>query len=242
MDLFVYWPEYKVLICRACKFAVPPDGLNPHLRRVHKDDHVDLCVHRGPAAVAKQLLSQPNRPLLDPKAEKLAIPARKIDAHPFLELHSGYQCNRCSQILCTSKGIREHVRIEHNVVRRGPGRPTSSSPYSVQDWTTVMCQRVFASGHQSNHFAVYSPAETKARKMIEQDGQVVVCLLVRLIACLRVLASITVVYEPEALKNVVFQKLLISRVSGSHERCNWYMASEAAFWCSSLTNFAFLPL
>jgi hypothetical protein len=40
----------------------------------------------------------------------------------------------------------------------------------------------------------------------------------------------------------VFQKLLISRVSGSHERCNWYMASEAAFWCSSLTNFAFLPL
>jgi hypothetical protein len=171
MDLFVYWPEYKILIYRACKFAVPPDGLNPHLRRVHKDDHVDLCVHRGPAAVAKQLLSQPNKPLLDPKAEKLAIPARKIDAHPLLELHSGYQCNICPQILCTSEGIREHVRIEHNIVRRDPGRPTSSSPYSVQDWTKVTCQRVFASGHQSNYFAVYSPAETKARKMIEQDGQ-----------------------------------------------------------------------
>jgi hypothetical protein len=42
---------------------------------------------------------------------------------------------------------------------------------------------------------------------------------VRLIACLRVLASITVVYEPEALKKVVFQKVLIFKVSGFHERC-----------------------
>jgi hypothetical protein len=171
MDFFVYWPEYKVLICRECKYAVPPDGLKPHLRQFHKDDHVDLCAHGGPAAVAKRLLSQPNQPLLDPKKEKIAIPARKIDAHPFLELRSGYQCNICPQILCTTKGIREHVRIEHNIVRRGPGRPSSNAPYSVQDWTSVMCQRVFASGHQSNYFAVYSPAETKTRKMTEQDGQ-----------------------------------------------------------------------
>lgn len=171
MDLFVYWPECKVLICRECKYAVPPDGLNPHLRRFHKDDHVDLCVHQGPAAVAKKLLSQPNKPLMDPKKEKIAIPAHKIDAHPFLDLHSGYQCNMCPQILCTTKGIREHVRIEHNIVRRGPGRPTSNSPYSVQDWTSVMCQRVFVSGCQSKYFAVYSPEETKTRKMIEQDGQ-----------------------------------------------------------------------
>jgi hypothetical protein len=69
MDLFVYRPEYKVLICRECKFAVPPDGLKTHARRVHKDDHLDLCVHGGPAAVAKKLLSQPNEPLLDPKEQ-----------------------------------------------------------------------------------------------------------------------------------------------------------------------------
>jgi hypothetical protein len=140
MDLFVYRPEYKVLVCRECKFAVPPDGLKTHLRRVHKDDHLDLCVHGGPAAVAKKLLSQPNEPLLDPKKEKIAIPVHKVDAHPFLELHSGYQCNLCPQILCTTKGIREHVRIEHNIVRRGPGRPSSNSRYSIQDWTTVICQ------------------------------------------------------------------------------------------------------
>jgi hypothetical protein len=30
---------------------------------------------------------------------------------------------------------------------------------------------MFASGHQSNYFAVYTPAKTKTRKMIEQNGQ-----------------------------------------------------------------------
>jgi hypothetical protein len=44
MDLFVYWLECKVLVFRECKFAVPPDGLKTHLRRAHKDDHLDLCL------------------------------------------------------------------------------------------------------------------------------------------------------------------------------------------------------
>jgi hypothetical protein len=110
MDLFAYWSEYKVLICWKCKFAVPPDGLRSHLHRVHGHDHVDLSVGDGPAAVAKKLLSQADMPLLNPKKEKVAIPEHKIDASPFLDLYSGYQCTLCPKVLCRV-GDEEHLYV-----------------------------------------------------------------------------------------------------------------------------------
>lgn len=172
MDLFAYWPECKVLICRKCKFAVPPGALKSHLHRVHQEDHVDLNVRVGPAAVANKLLTQPNMPLIDPRKEKLAIPEHKIDASPFLDLHPGYQCSLCPKVLRSKKSIARHLRTEHGIVRRGPGRPDPTSLISYQDWTTVTCQRLFGSRDQSFYFAVYSPAETKARKMLEDKVDV----------------------------------------------------------------------
>lgn len=76
MDLFMYWPNCKVLIRWEREYESPPDGF----------DHVGLCGHRGPATVAKKLLSQPNKPLMDLRGENMAIPAHKIDAHPSLDL------------------------------------------------------------------------------------------------------------------------------------------------------------
>lgn len=88
----MYWAEWKALICRECRFAVAPDALASHLHRVHREDHVDMSVRGGPAAIAKKLLPQANMPLIDPKKERVAIPEHKIDASPFLDLHTGYQC------------------------------------------------------------------------------------------------------------------------------------------------------
>ena len=171
MDLFVYMPEYKILICRKCKFAVPPSALKSHLERTHKGDHLDLRERGGPAAVVQEILSREDMPLLDPRQEKLAIPRHKIDAIPFLHLHSGHQCTICPQILCSIKGIGRHMRIAHGIIRRGPGRPSLTSQQRHQDWTTVTCQRLFGSLHQSNYFAVYSPEETKARIATARKAQ-----------------------------------------------------------------------
>jgi hypothetical protein len=111
-------------------------------------------------------------PLLDPKKEKVAIPEHKIDASPFLDLYSGYQCTLCPKVLCSKKGIGRHLRTEHGIVRRGPGRPSLTSQDKCQDWTDVTCQRLFGSRDQSTYFAVYSPSETKARKALEGKADV----------------------------------------------------------------------
>jgi len=149
MDLFVYWAEWKVLICRGCRFAVAPGALASHLHRVHREDHVDLSVRGGPAAIAKKLLSQANMPLIDPKKERVAIPEHKIDASPFLDLHTGHQCSLCPKVLLAKKSIGRHLRTEHGIVRRSPGRPGPTSLLSYQDWTTVICQRLFGGRDQS---------------------------------------------------------------------------------------------
>jgi hypothetical protein len=67
MSLFAYMPEYKILICRKYIFAVPPSALKSPLERGHKEDHIDLRVRSGPAAVIKDILSQQDMPLLDPR-------------------------------------------------------------------------------------------------------------------------------------------------------------------------------
>lgn len=99
--------------------------------------------------------------------EKLAFSGHKIDANPFLEMYSGHQCNICPQIFRTINGIYEHVRIEHGIVRRSPGRLSSSSQHIVRDWTAVACQQLFISGSRSTYLAVRLPSETRARRALE---------------------------------------------------------------------------
>jgi hypothetical protein len=111
-------------------------------------------------------------PLIDPKKERVAIPKHKIDASPFLDLHTGHQCSLCPKVLLAKKSIGRHLRTEHGIVRRGPGRPGPTSLLSYQDWTTVMCQRLFGGRDQSFYFAVHSPAETKVRRMLKCKADV----------------------------------------------------------------------
>lgn len=108
--------------------------------------------------------------MYDPKRGKIAIPKHRIDASPFLDLHAGYQCSLCPKVMPAKKSIGTHLRTEHGVVRRGPGRPSPMSLLNYQDWTAVTCQRLFGGRDQSFYFAVHPPAETKARQMLESKA------------------------------------------------------------------------
>jgi len=58
----------------------------------------------------------------------------------------------------------QHLRVAHSIVRRRPGRPSNTSQRSPNDWSVVTCQRLFASGYQSNYFEVLSPEDTRRRR------------------------------------------------------------------------------
>lgn len=75
MDLLEYFPDYKFLVCRLCKYAASPISLQSRLQRRHKEDHHDLRGQGGPVNVAKRLLSRIDMDLLNPKLEPTALPA-----------------------------------------------------------------------------------------------------------------------------------------------------------------------
>jgi hypothetical protein len=164
MDLFEYFPNFKVLVCRLCRYAIPPKAIKAHLERKHRGDHHDLQGKDGPALTSRKLLSRPDIVLLDPAEETLAPPKPDSDALPFLEVHVGFQCKKCPKILCDTKSIVKHLRKIHKISRRGPGRPSISSQRIEEDWTKVACQRFFTSGHQSTYFKVLSREESKRRQ------------------------------------------------------------------------------
>ena len=153
-----------MLVCRLCKYTIPPDWLQSHLQRRHKEDHDDLRSQSGPADVARELLSRMDMPLLDPRREPVTLPTPDSDPIPFLEVQLGNKCLECSNILTDTMGIVRHLREAHNIVRRGPGRTSIASGRLPPDWTAVSCQRFSMAGHQSIYFEVISPEEAKQRR------------------------------------------------------------------------------
>lgn len=127
MDLFDYLSDYKVLLCRPRKYAVPPIWLQSHLQRGHKEDHDDLRGKSGPANVAKKLLWRTDMPLLGPRWDPIALPAPDSDPMPSLEVQtSNNKCLECFKILTDTKGIVKHLGEGHSIVRRGPEHPPAS--------------------------------------------------------------------------------------------------------------------
>jgi len=170
MDLFEYLPNQKVLVCRPCRIGVPPKSLKSHMQSKHRQDHNDLRGRNGPSSVARELRLRGAMPLCDPSLNPIALPHPNSDAIASLELHQGFQCLRCPQILGCTKGITQHLRTKHSIVRQGPGRPSNASRRSPNDWSPVTCQRLFASGHQSKYFAVLAPEETRKRQAAADRG------------------------------------------------------------------------
>jgi hypothetical protein len=70
MDLFKYLPEYRVLVCLSCQFAIPPTSLKGHLRK-HQGKHAVVLTAQQIDTVTKLMLCFD---LLDPAKEPIAFP------------------------------------------------------------------------------------------------------------------------------------------------------------------------
>jgi hypothetical protein len=168
MDLFIFYPEYRILVCKSCAYAVAPPHLAAHITTKHA--HY-ICskdgLHRATktaATIASRLKDEYN--LLDPTTDIIPRPLPTKPPFPSLKLYRGYQCTRCDFIRTKTKtALREmntHFNV-HRLVPRKRGQPLKLADTPEEDrrpmFKDIYCQRFFVRGAQAKYFAVNVPSE-----------------------------------------------------------------------------------
>ncbi|RVX66295.1 hypothetical protein B0A52_09726 [Exophiala mesophila] len=104
--LLVYLPDYGVLICKECKFAIQPKAIPSHLlrHRVYREKRQDLL-----SLVA-------DLTLLDPA--QVSIPSPHGRPIPYLPIAGGYRClvQRCGHLCVSYKRMSQHLHQQHQTI------------------------------------------------------------------------------------------------------------------------------
>lgn len=103
--LLKYLPEYCIVICKSCRFAVQPSALSSHLLR-----------HRMYRVKRRKLLDRvAELRLLEP--EDVALPLSKVPPFSDLPMTTGYRCTmpNCDHLCRSQKRMSQHLREHHQV-------------------------------------------------------------------------------------------------------------------------------
>ena len=159
MDRFIYLPEFRVVVCKRCRYAILPSKINTHF--AGKPHQLDVAerrrivdeVSKVPDLITSEEDLQGEFPFPAPSqrpVEGLAMPKR-----------DGLQCTIevdgcvCGYICTKIDGIRRHCTEEHGwkSTRRG-GRPKKGGKREdgIAWRTNVSCQRFFVYGPKSRDF------------------------------------------------------------------------------------------
>jgi hypothetical protein len=94
MDILLHLPAYRVLVCQPYEVVVAPYRLQDHLNKFHLGQSRVLATRELVRRfVIDTLPSILDRPLLDPRAELIELPATDSEALPGLKVHIGLGCN-----------------------------------------------------------------------------------------------------------------------------------------------------
>ena len=130
-----YLPEYRVVRCVECRYAVPPSALSRHMKDLH---HVYRGKRRALLDYAETL------DLADP--EDLVLPEPQEPPIPSIPVEDGVACNRCKYLSVTTKRMKRHWVTVHE--RRG---------IEGKHWRPVQLQTFFR-GNNLRYFIV-TPGE-----------------------------------------------------------------------------------
>jgi len=106
MDSYItYNTEYKILICRQHKYAIPPDYVLRHFRQSHK----------GVPLAARQAIMDYSKTLDLATPENIAVPDDGVQAITGLFIVDGFQCvyDDCQELRSTDISMKEHCKKEH---------------------------------------------------------------------------------------------------------------------------------
>ena len=144
-QLFHYLPDYRVLICRPCHYAIQPQGISRHLKKRHN-------VHRSSRRPFIAYVS--NLDLAEPK--DVILPVASSLPLNLLPIEDGWACDSggCGHICVTSKRMKSHWRTVH----QQKGEDGIS-------WHPVKLQTFFR-GNRVMYFEV-SPTATPSTKPLQ---------------------------------------------------------------------------
>ena len=145
MDLLRYLPEYQVLVCRSCQYALQPN---------YQVSHFVGAPHRIAWNEASQILEPyQDYPMVEAKFGSLIMPVPDGLVLEDLEVFkNGLVCQHCDYVCTSEKGMENHCRKEH-AWKKSWKRTIRERP-----WWKTWCQRFFRS-QGCRYFAVRAPAE-----------------------------------------------------------------------------------
>src|SRR5256885_308184 len=106
MEYFMHLPQYRMMACKECRYAVLPSQV---------DRHLASAKHRIPAAhrraIHDEIQAWPRLFQTEADLEQFHVPASVRPHLEQLELYSdGRKCDTCNHIMRTDEGIRKHCR------------------------------------------------------------------------------------------------------------------------------------
>ncbi|KAI8718036.1 hypothetical protein NCS52_00881400 [Fusarium sp. LHS14.1] len=140
--LLEYHPEYRVLVCTQCQYAIQPRAINRHLKEIHKIYR--SARHPYTTYTAKYDLCEPGD----------VVKARVIDFPvPYLPVFDGLRCldADCEYLCISTKRMQKHWLSEHG--RHG---------YADIDWTPAPLQTFFR-GNLLHYFTSIGNSKTRGK-------------------------------------------------------------------------------
>src|SRR5436309_3473959 len=153
MNSLQYLPEYQVLICMSCQYAIQPDHIAIHLQS--KEHRISREESKRIADIYRK------QPLADP-CKELIMPASIIQPIEYLPIfRDGLACQSCRYICRSAEVMKRHQRQAHSL-KGGRGRRMTVT------WTSTWCQRFFISAGR-RYFAVASTNLSCSQPSTELD-------------------------------------------------------------------------
>ena len=161
MNQFIHLPEFRVIVCKKCQYAVLPNEIDTHFTKspVHDLSKASRQSIKEKVARVEGLIK--NKEML---AEGFVYPPPTAPAIPMLGTPKtdGLRCTfesngeRCRYVNRYEQPMREHCRDIHQWANvKKIGRPRRKDQSKEVPWQEgVHCQRFFTHGIHSNYFEV----------------------------------------------------------------------------------------
>jgi Orsellinic acid/F9775 biosynthesis cluster protein D len=169
MNPSIHLPQYSVIVCKKCKYAVLPSQIDAHLsnRAKHGYDKEQR------QTVIQEVAKIPGLIQSEVQLEAFQFPPKTAIGIPELKAPkpNGLKCRSCEYVICHQQLIQEHCRTVHGWENeRKKGRPLYNEQQVEPElpWIPgVHCQQFFKQGPKSGFF------EVATIENISEDVQVV---------------------------------------------------------------------